>query len=90
MIKAIRLNNYSADINLNFLIKNRVWIGVSGRLRYGIVGLIQVYVTDKFKIGYAYDQGLNKIGTQGQGSHEVMLSYDFNTFKTKMLSPRYL
>lgn len=90
MIKGIQGGTPSVDLNLNFLLMNRVWLGLSARSGYGFVGLIQVYVTDKFKVGYAYDQGVNKIGIAGQSSHEVMLSYDFNVFKTKTLSPRYL
>jgi type IX secretion system PorP/SprF family membrane protein len=91
MVKAIGTGLMpSVDLNANFLLKNRVWLGVSARSGYGFVGLFQIYVTDKFKVGYAYDQGLNRIGIQGQSSHEIMLSYDFNNFKTKMLSPRYL
>lgn len=90
MIKNTSGGVASVDLNANFLLKNRLWLGVSLRSGYGFVGLFQIFVTDKFKVGYAYDQGLNKIGIQGQGSHEVVLSYDFNNFKSKMLSPRYL
>jgi hypothetical protein len=90
MLKNIQGTITSIDVNCNFLLKNRIWLGISLRSGYGIVGLVQVYVTDKFKIGYAYDQGLNKIGVAGQSSHEVVLSYNFNAFKSKILSPRYL
>lgn len=91
MIKAIQGGVApSVDINANFLLKNRVWLGISGRSGYGFVALIQVYVSNQFKVGYAYDQGLNRIGIQGQSTHELMLSYDFSIFKAKMLSPRYL
>jgi type IX secretion system PorP/SprF family membrane protein len=90
MIKNIQGSITSFDVNCNFLLKNRIWLGVSLRSGYGIVALAQVYITNKFKIGYAYDLGLNKIGIAGQSSHEVVLSYDFNVFKSKILSPRYL
>jgi type IX secretion system PorP/SprF family membrane protein len=90
MVKNIQGGTGSVDLNANFLLKNKVWLGISARIGYGVVALIQVYVTDKFKVGYAYDQGLNKIGIVGQSTHEIMLSYDFNVFKNKMLSPRYL
>jgi len=51
---------------------------------------MQYCVTDQFKVGYSYDQGFNRIGVVGGGSHEIMLVYNFNIFKSKMLSPRYL
>lgn len=78
------------DLNFNFLLKQKMWLGISLRSGYGIVALFQLYVTNQFKVGYAYDQGLNRIGLIGQSTHEIMLSYDFTNLKTKMLSPRYL
>ena len=91
MVKAVTSGAIpQVDVNLNFLLKSRIWLGVSARMGYGFVALAQVFVTDKFKVGYAFDQGINRIGLQGQSSHEVILSYDFNVFKSKMLSPRYL
>ncbi len=91
MIKNIEGTFVTIDVNCNFLLKNKVWLGASYRSGYGIVGLVQLYVTDKFRIGYAYDQGLNKIGVVGQSSHEVTLIYNFTKpTKNKMLVPRYL
>jgi len=90
MLKNVQGGKASIDLNANFLLANRVWLGLSWRTTYGFVALIQVLVNDKFRVGYSYDQGLNRIGIQGQGSHEVTLIYTFNKFKTKMLSPRYL
>jgi hypothetical protein len=47
-------------------------------------------VNDKFKIGYCYDAGINKIGIAGRATHEIMLNYNFSISKSKMISPRYL
>ncbi len=78
------------DLNAFFLIKNRLWLGLSLRSRYGAVLLTQYYISDRFKVGYSYDIGLNRIGRVGGASHEFMLGYDFNILKSKMISPRYL
>ena len=92
MLKAIQtsIQSPSVDINCNVLLKKCLWVGVSGRIGYGVAGLIQYYVNENFKIGYCYDMGFNLIGTYGQSSHEIMLGYDFRIFKTKTLSPRLL
>ncbi|MCW3102370.1 MAG: hypothetical protein JWO09_810 [Bacteroidetes bacterium] len=90
VIKGAKNSPSTADINLCFLIKERIWAGISIRGSYGFVALTQIQVTDKLRLGYAYDFGLNKIGRAGGGSHEVMIGYDFNIFKSKMMSPRYL
>jgi len=90
VLKAAKGAPATADLNACFLLKERVWLGVSFRTGYGIVALAEFQLTDKLKLGYSYDIGLNKIGRYGGGSHEIMIGYDFNIFKSKMMSPRYL
>jgi type IX secretion system PorP/SprF family membrane protein len=90
MTKVAKNSPSTGDLNFSFLLKQRLWLGVSFRSHYGMVIYTQFYINEKFKLGYAYDIGLNKIGAVGGGSHELMLSYDFNIFKSKVISPRYL
>lgn len=78
------------DGNLNFLIKQRVWLGVFYRSDATVGTLIQVLITEKFKIGYAFDTGISKVQKRLGNGHEIMIGFDFNTFKSKTLSPRYL
>ncbi|MBS1638013.1 MAG: type IX secretion system membrane protein PorP/SprF [Bacteroidetes bacterium] len=79
-----------ADLNLNFLIKQRVWAGVFFRSDATIGFLTQVYVTDKLRIGYAFDTATSSVQRRLGAGHEIMIGFDFNTFKSKMLSPRTL
>lgn len=78
------------DGNLNFLIKQRIWLGTFYRSDATIGALMQVYVTNTFKIGYAFDMGISKVQNRLGNGHEIMIGFDFNTFKSKTLSPRYL
>lgn len=89
MLKVVKNAPASADINFSFLLEQRLWIGLSVRSRFGIVAYTQFNITDKFKIGYAYDFGINKLGKSGGGSHELMISYDFKLPKPKFFSPRF-
>jgi type IX secretion system PorP/SprF family membrane protein len=89
MVKYVANTPVTADINCSFLLDQRVWMGVSVRTTYGVVAYMQFHVTEKFKLGYSYDFGVNKIGRAGGGSHEIMLGYDFNISKPKYFSPRY-
>ncbi|HLC82945.1 MAG TPA: type IX secretion system membrane protein PorP/SprF [Bacteroidia bacterium] len=90
MVKAAKGSPSTADLNFSFLLKQRAWVGLSMRSTYGFVVYAQFNVTEKFKLGYSYDYGINKIGKVGGGSHEIMLGYDFNISKSKITSPRYL
>ena len=90
MVKYVANSPVAADLNLSFLLDQRIWMGLSVRTGYGIVVYAQFHVTEKFKVGYSYDFGINKIGKAGGGSHEIMIGYDFNLKKSKYFSPRYL
>lgn len=90
MIKGAKGSPSTGDLNLSFLLKQRIWVGLSIRSTYGFVAYTQINITDKFKLGYSYDYGVNKIGKVGGGSHEIMLGYDFNISRSKITSPRYL
>jgi type IX secretion system PorP/SprF family membrane protein len=78
------------DLSLNILLKERLWLGISLRSRYGVVFMTQYLVNDKMKVGYSYDYGRNKIGIAGKATHEIMVSYDINNHGAKMIMPRYL
>lgn len=90
MVKYAQNAPVGIDLNLNALIDEVVWAGLSIRQGYGFVLMGQYIVNDKLKLGYAFDAGLNRIGVAGKLSHELLLQYDFNIYKSKTLSPRYL
>jgi type IX secretion system PorP/SprF family membrane protein len=90
MIKAVKGAPLGVDVNCNFLIADKIWLGASVRRGYGIAALMMWNITEKIKAGYSYDHGLNRIGTLGKSSHELVLTFDFNVFKTKTITPRYL
>jgi type IX secretion system PorP/SprF family membrane protein len=77
------------DLNLNFLLKQKLWLGLSLRSSKTLVLLGQYTINDYFKVGYAYDKGFGKFLRNG-GSHEIMLNYSFGKLKTQIISPRYL
>ncbi|MGZ3930001.1 MAG: PorP/SprF family type IX secretion system membrane protein [Bacteroidia bacterium] len=88
MLKAVK-GSATFDINLNTLIKKRLWAGVFFRRGYGFGALLQVIATDQLRIGYAYDIGVKDRRTLG-GAHEIMIGYDIRRGKSKAVSPRFL
>lgn len=77
------------DLNFNFFIYKKLWIGAFLRIPYGAGFLINYYVTPKCKLGYSYDTGLGDQKRLGP-SHEVSVSFDFLGRKNKIISPRFL
>lgn len=54
-----------------------------------ITGIVQFYVTDRFRIGYSYDYMLNTLGNTENGSHELTLGYTFPLRSKRLISPRF-
>jgi len=51
--------------------------------------MFEVQVTNQLRIGYAYDYSISNLVKYNQGTHELMLRYEFGWEKGKILSPRY-
>jgi len=79
----------TVDVNANFLIYEKVWIGASYRTGDAIVGIVEVNISPQIRVGYAYDLTLTDISNYSSGSHEIMLGYNFGKEVIKMKSPRY-
>lgn len=80
----------NGDLNLNFFLAKKLWLGVFFRGGYGPGFLMQYYVTNKFRAAYSFDTGMNDARRLGP-SHEVMLGFDFGKeSKSKVVSPRFL
>ncbi len=90
LIKGATNSPAEADLNMNILLKEKFWLGLSYRTKYGIIALAQFQINDKMKAGYSFDYGFNKIGIAGKGTHEIMIGYDIPIRGTKMLMPRYM
>jgi len=80
-----------ADFTASFIIKDRLLLGAMYRTGDAFGALVGFNITEQFHIGYSYDwsHGL-RTGKYNQGSHEVMLRYDFIfSSKRQIHSPRY-
>ena len=89
MLKMVQNAPIQYDLNVNFLIKNKIWAGVSYRSGADISALIGVQVNSQFLVNYSYDYALTKIQKYSQGSHEITLGYLFSYKQRKVVTPRY-
>ncbi|MEO8066576.1 MAG: type IX secretion system membrane protein PorP/SprF [Flavobacteriales bacterium] len=89
LVKAVDGAPLSIDITANFLLAERLWLGIAYRNEDSISGIVAYNITEQFRAGYAYDFTLTALRSQQGGTHELMLQYDFRFNKEKTLSPRY-
>lgn len=92
LLRAVEGAPLAVDVTANFLLHNRLELGVGYRLDDAVSGLVNFRVTPQLRIGYAYDYTTTRIGDFNDGTHEIMLLFDLNllgTPKGYSKSPRF-
>lgn len=79
----------SFDLTAMFLVKQKFWFGGAYRYQDSFAGIVSMNITNHLQVGYAYDFGTSNLNSYHNGSHEIMLSYDFFKPDIKVRSPRY-
>ncbi|MEZ7966245.1 MAG: type IX secretion system membrane protein PorP/SprF [Flavobacteriales bacterium] len=78
------------DINANFLINKKLWLGLGYRTGDALIGMVEYNISTRLRGGYAYDFTTTDIGNYSNGSHEIMIAFDFGEdILVKKTSPRY-
>jgi type IX secretion system PorP/SprF family membrane protein len=88
--RVVRSADPQLDLNLNFMMVQTFWIGAGYRLDDAAVLMAGFYPLKQLRIGYSYDLTTSKLRSHQNGSHEIMISYDFgNPNKVRVVTPRY-
>jgi type IX secretion system PorP/SprF family membrane protein len=74
------------DINAHFNYIDRFWTGVSYRNGRSFAGLFQFQVNNQVRVAYTYDFDIGELGGYSNGSHEIMLRYEFR-YKVNVVNP---
>ncbi|UCS95460.1 type IX secretion system membrane protein PorP/SprF [Echinicola marina] len=93
------------DFNTFVLLGERLWLGASYRTSVNfqgdefremdqkrpasVVGLVEFYVNDRLRIGYAYDHNISGFSAKTFSTHDFSVGYMFPPKKVKLVSPRY-
>jgi type IX secretion system PorP/SprF family membrane protein len=75
---------YDLNANMNFF--ERFWIGVSYRDKRSLTAFFQFHLNNQLKMAYSYDFDISKLGRYSNGSHEIMLRYEFR-YKVDVVNP---
>jgi type IX secretion system PorP/SprF family membrane protein len=74
------------DLNAYVSLNDKIWTGLSYRNNRSIGALIQIAVNNQLKAAYTYDFDLGTLGHYSNGSHEIMIRYEFH-YKVDAISP---
>lgn len=83
MIKAVKGSPVQYDINTMWWFKDKLGLGLSYRHADAVVGLLEVQITPKLRLGYSYDYTISDFRTYNQGTHELMLRWEIPNSKCK-------
>ena len=89
LVKQVNGAPIEADINVNFLFIERLWLGVSWRSFDSFDFLTQFYITKQLSVGYAYDLTTTRISSFTGGSHEFLVNYLFSLNHGRVINTRY-
>jgi type IX secretion system PorP/SprF family membrane protein len=74
------------DLNAYVSLNDRIWAGVSYRNGRSLGALCQFAINNQFRVAYTYDFDFGKLGQYSNGSHEIMIRYEFH-YKVNAVSP---
>jgi type IX secretion system PorP/SprF family membrane protein len=89
LVRVVEQQLVEFNYNMNLLIHEILWIGVSYRPTSSVNVLLEVQITNQLRFGYAYDYTLSDFRTVDSGSHEIVLNYQLRFSKKKVVNPRY-
>ena len=88
MTKIVTGSPLQLDVSGNFLIQDKLTLGVAYRWDAAVSALAGFQITDGLFIGYGYDLETTKLRKYNSGSHEVFLRFELFDNKNKVTSPR--
>lgn len=104
LIKEVKGAPTNYDINAMFLFMERLWVGGSYRgnikiwndnlleglgNRNSVVGILEIFPTDRLRLGYAYDHNLNVLNAYRNNSHELSIGFYMTPRKAMMRNQRW-
>ncbi|MHA7131970.1 PorP/SprF family type IX secretion system membrane protein [Algoriphagus namhaensis] len=104
LIKEVKGAPTNYDINAMFLFYERLWIGGSYRSnmkiwndnlqenlsnRNAVAAVIEIFPTERLRIGYAYDHNLNVLQDYRNNSHEFSIGFYMTPRKAVMRNQRW-
>ncbi|WP_075348992.1 PorP/SprF family type IX secretion system membrane protein [Algoriphagus marinus] len=104
LIKEVKGAPTSYDINAMFLFMERLWVGGSYRSnmkiwndnlqdglnkRNAVAAIIEIFPTERLRLGYAYDHNLNVLNAYRNNSHELSVGFYMIPRKAVMKNQRW-
>ncbi len=88
IIKASAGAPLSIGTYASFILKEKWRVGGFYAYKEVAGALIQLQINDRIKTGYSYDVATSELISSNLGSHELSMTYQFKTFRKRIVFPR--
>lgn len=89
LIKGVDGAPLQVDATANFLIKQKLTLGVAYRWSAALSALVGFQVSDQIMIGFGYDRETTELAQYNDGSYEIFLRYELFKRNDRMVTPRF-
>lgn len=89
MIKLNPSASFQMDINVNCLYQERAWAGIGFRSGESMNFCLGVQINPLLRMGYAIDYNISKVQNYAGSTHEIMLGYDLDMSRGRIVHPRF-
>ncbi|PBQ34546.1 hypothetical protein CNR22_23100 [Sphingobacteriaceae bacterium] len=92
LIKCQNAAKIQIDLNATVYYNDVIGLGLQLRTKESFIVFLKISVSENFKIAYAYDHTVSKLGLYSKGSHELIISYAIKLPpppSQKEIHPRY-
>jgi len=79
----------SIETSALFLFNEKFWLGASYRIDDAVGGIFDFKLNEQFRLGYAFEYPMSDLSNYSNGTHEVILIYEFKYNYSRYKSPRY-
>lgn len=89
LLKTHATSGSQIDLNVLVVIKSKIEVGCSIRLKDAILGIVKIPIKEQLYATYSYDYNISELQTFNSGSHEISLNYSL-WHRAKIYGPRTL
>jgi type IX secretion system PorP/SprF family membrane protein len=89
LVKAVKGSPLSTDVSANFLLKEKLTLGASYRWDDSVSALAGFQISEGFFLGYSFDYTVTELNKYNDGTHEIILRYQFTRKTSTIKSPRF-
>ncbi len=79
----------SIDLSGNFIFNDILWLGAAYRIDDSMSFMVNYQLTNQIRVGYSFDLTKSELRRYNNGTHEIMIAFDFQFNKKKVMTPRY-